>query len=215
MSRSPGNPETLTFDLWSWEIEFRKIFFSYVKTYNLNIWLRYSHSFPDSSLRSCSRSHPPLNMNIEGTIQSHAVTSLVALFYIICHQVFKPGVKLKVSWAKDEFWKIPKTVSIFEMWRSFKRKLKFKRVREIPVSHNNNIHIQIVDVSARVTLKFGRWPWKTIGHLFYATSSFGHHFKAIGGFKLELQSGNAQFGSKAAIFSPVWPWNLVDDLEKQ
>ena len=35
---------------------------------------------------------------------------------------------------------------------------------------------------------------KTIGHLFYATSSFVHHFVAIGEFKLELQSGNAQFG---------------------
>ena len=44
------------------------------------------------------------------------------------------------------------------------------------------------------------WPWKTIGHLFYATSSFVHHFVAIGEFKLELQSGNAQFGSKLTIF---------------
>ena len=32
---------------------------------------------------------------------------------------------------------------------------------------------------------------KTIGHLFYATLSFLHHFVAIGEFKLELQSGNA------------------------
>ena len=45
--------------------------------------------------------------------------------------------------------------------------------------------------SARVTLKFDGWPQKTIGHLFYATSSFVHHFVAIGEFKLELQSGNA------------------------
>ena len=41
------------------------------------------------------------------------------------------------------------------------------------------------------------WPWnlmddpqKTIGHLFYATLSFLHHFVAIGQYKLELQSGN-------------------------
>ena len=46
-----------------------------------------------------------------------------------------------------------------------------------------------------VTLKFDGWPWKTIGHLFCATSSSMHHFMAIGEFKLELQSGNAQFGS--------------------
>ena len=34
-------------------------------------------------------------------------------------------------------------------------------------------------------------------------------------FKLELQSGNAQFGSNSTIFRAVWPWNLTDDLEKQ
>ena len=56
---------------------------------------------------------------------------------------------------------------------------------------------------------------KTIGHLFYATSSFMHHFVAIGEFKLELQSGDTQFGSKSTIFRAVWPWNLMDDLEKQ
>ena len=117
-------------------------------------------------------------------------------------------------------------------------------------------------------LKLDKWPWKTVGHLFYATLSSVHHFKAIGDFKLKLQSGNAQFGSKWAIFVPchleiwrmtlknnrapllccfklcasfhslqwiqtgvtvwkssiwvkiddflaVWPWNLMDDLEKQ
>ena len=56
---------------------------------------------------------------------------------------------------------------------------------------------------------------KTIEHLFYATSSFVHHFVAIGDFKLELQSGNAQFGSNSMIFRAVWPCNLTYDLEKQ
>ena len=53
-----------------------------------------------------------------------------------------------------------------------------------------------------VTLKFDGLPWQTIGHLFYATWSFGNHFKAIGEFKLEWQSGNSQFHSKSAIFVP-------------
>ena len=53
-----------------------------------------------------------------------------------------------------------------------------------------------------MTLKFDGWPWKTIGHLFYATSSFVQHFIAIGEFKLELQSGNAQSGSNSAILAP-------------
>ena len=65
-----------------------------------------------------------------------------------------------------------------------------------------------------MTSKFYGWHWKTIGLLFYATSSFVHHFVAIGEFKLELQSGNAQFGSNSTIFWVVWPWNLTDDLEQ-
>ena len=68
---------------------------------------------------------------------------------------------------------------------------------------------------SRVTLKFDGWPWKTTGHLFCTISRFVHHFIAISELKLELQSGNTQFGSKSAIFFPMWPWNLTDDLEKQ
>ena len=55
---------------------------------------------------------------------------------------------------------------------------------------------------------------KTIEHLFYTTSSLVHHFKSIDEFKLELQSWNAQFGSKSAIFLPAWLWNLADDYKK-
>ena len=56
---------------------------------------------------------------------------------------------------------------------------------------NLNNWIKFVDFSARVTLKFDGWPQKTIGHLFYATLIFLHHFVAIGEFKLELQSWKA------------------------
>ena len=38
------------------------------------------------------------------------------------------------------------------------------------------IWVKIEVVFSRVTLKFDRWPWKTIGHLFCATSSFVHHW---------------------------------------
>ena len=76
------------------------------------------------------------------------------------------------------------------------------------------IWVKIINFFSRVTLQFDVWPWKTIGHLFYATSSFVHHFVAIGDFKLELQSGNAQFGSNLMIFRAAWPWNLTYDLQK-
>ena len=65
-----------------------------------------------------------------------------------------------------------------------------------------SIWVKIGDFLSSVTLKFDGWPWQTIGHLFYATSSFVNHFKAIGEFKLEWQSGNAQFRSKSAMFVP-------------
>ena len=78
-----------------------------------------------------------------------------------------------------------------------------------------SIWVKISNFLSRVTLKFDRWPCKTIGHLFYATSSFVYHFIPIGEFKFELQSGTAQFGSNSTIFRGVRPWNLMDDLGKQ
>ena len=82
------------------------------------------------------------------------------------------------------------------------------------VKISNFLIFKIVDFSACVTLKFDGWSPKIIGHLFYITSSFVHHLKSLDEFKLELLSGNAQFGSKLAIFCPMWPWNLMDDLEQ-
>ena len=78
-----------------------------------------------------------------------------------------------------------------------------------------SIGVKIGDILSHVTLKFDGWLWKTIGHLFSATSSFVRHFVAIGEYKLELQYGNAQSGSNSAIFRAVRPWNLTDDLAKQ
>ena len=84
-----------------------------------------------------------------------------------------------------------------------------------PIVRKCRIWVKIGDVLSPVTLKSDGWPWKTIGHLFFAVSSFVQHFIAIGAFKLELQSGNAQFGSNSTIFRAMWPWKLTDDLEKQ
>ena len=58
-----------------------------------------------------------------------------------------------------------------------------------------SIRVKIDNFFSRVTLKFDGWPWKTIGHLFFPAVSFVHHFIAIGEFKLELQSRNAQSGN--------------------
>ena len=78
------------------------------------------------------------------------------------------------------------------------------------------IRVKIGDFWSRVTLKFDGWTWKSIGHLFYATSSFVRHFTTIGEFKLELQSENAQFWSKSAIFVPcdLEIWRLISKNDR-
>ena len=85
-------------------------------------------------------------------------------------------------------------------------------------SNLTQIGFKIVNFSARMTFKSNGWPHKTIGHLFYAMSSFVHYFKAISGLKLGLQSGNAQFGWKSMFLSCVtlkfdrWPWQTIGYL---
>ena len=77
------------------------------------------------------------------------------------------------------------------------------------------IRVKITDFLSRVTLKFDRWPWKTIGQLNWHSSSFVHHFMVIGQFKLKLQSGNFKFGSKSSIFFPsdleIWRMTLKNN----
>ena len=84
-----------------------------------------------------------------------------------------------------------------------------------PIVWKRQIWVKIGDVLYRVTLKFDGWPCKTIGDFFYSTSSFMHHFGAIGVSKLELESGNAQFGSNSTILEPcdleIWRMTLKNN----
>ena len=67
--------------------------------------------------------------------------------------------------------------------------------------------------------KFDRWPREKIGNLFHAPKISVYHFIAIHEFKLELSSGNAQFGSQTIDFTvPVtlkfggWSWQIIGHL---
>ena len=73
------------------------------------------------------------------------------------------------------------------------------------------ILLKISDFLSSMTLKFDRWPWKTIEHLFCATSSYVHHFVALCEFKLELCSGKAPIGAKFALTCDLdlWPLTLT------
>ena len=137
-----------------------------------------------------------------------------SFFYVhICSQESFAGhqfVKLKLSIAHpngqgiDLMLVLCQTRQIWGIW-----KLRPSYSPETPNLGQNRWFL------SRVTLKFDGWPWKTIGHLSFAVSSFVQHFIAIGELKLELLSGNAQSGSNSTIFRAVWPWNLTYDLEKE
>ena len=135
-----------------------------------------------------------------------AATGLVILLKMDSNRRFFSPCDLEIWWMTSKNYRAP-------LLHYIKHCASSQAPRWIQTGvtvRKRSIQVKISDL---VTLKFDGWAWKTIGHLFYATLSFMHNFIAIGEFKLKLQSGNAQFGSKSVIYCPVWPWNLTDDLE--
>ena len=140
-----------------------------------------------------------------------AATGLIILLKLDSnHQVFSP-CDLEIWWMT-----LKNNRASLQRYTKLCASIQIHRWIETGVTAQKPpIWVNISDFLSCVTYKFDGWPWKTIGNLFYTTLRFSYHFKAIGELKLELQSGNAQFGSKSAICCPVWPWNFTDDLEKQ
>ena len=64
------------------------------------------------------------------------------------------------------------------------------------------IWVKLDNFFSCVTLQFDVWPWKTIGHLFYATSSFVHHFVAIGEFNLSYSPETLNLGKIRRFLEP-------------
>ena len=116
---------------------------------------------------------------------------------------------------------IPETCSKYVLSSAIEKQGKSEGLESCDrhIVRKRPIWVKISDILSRVTLKFDGWPWKTIGHLSFAVSSFVQYFIAIGEFKLELQSGNAQFGSNSTIFlcrvtlkSDRWHWTTIGHL---
>ena len=84
------------------------------------------------------------------------------------------------------------------------------------IVRKHSIQVKIDEFLSPMTLKSDKWPWKTIGHLFYTTFSFVHHLKTMGKFKLELPSGNAQFGSNRQFFvlRDIEIWQMTLKINK-
>ena len=122
-----------------------------------------------------------------------AADGLVILLKLDSNLRFFSPWELEIWWMTPKNNKAPllyyiKLCASFHIhrWIQIRVIVQKRSIRRIFLSH--------------VILKFDRWLWKTIRHLFCDTFSFMRHFKAIREFKLELQSGNTQFGSKSAIF---------------
>ena len=140
-----------------------------------------------------------------------AATGLLILLKLDLNRPFFSPCDLEIWWMTPKNNRAP-LLCYFKLFASFRSHWWIQTGVTV---RKRLIWVKINAFFTRVTLKFDGWPSKTIGHLFYATSSFVHHFVAIGEYKLELQSGNAQSGSNSTFSRAVWPWNLTDDLQKQ
>ena len=108
-----------------------------------------------------------------------AATGLVILLKLESNHLFSAHMTLICDgwpWKTigQHFYAMSSLVHNFKVIDEFKLELTVQKrpIWELFLSH--------------VTLRFDGWPWKTIGHLFYATSSFSLHFEAISEFKLEI-----------------------------
>ena len=128
-----------------------------------------------------------------------AATSLVILLKLDSNCRFFSPCDLEILWITPKNNRAP-LLCYFKLFASFRSHWWIQTGVTV---RKRLIWVKIDDCLA-VTLQVDRRPWKMIGHLFYATSSFVHHFIAIGEFKLELQAGNVQFGSNSTIFRAVW-----------
>ena len=77
------------------------------------------------------------------------------------------------------------------------------------------IWVKFDNFKSRATLKFDGWPCKTIGHLFYATSSFLHHFIAIGDSNLSYSPETPNLGQIWRFLEPcdveIWRMTLQNN----
>ena len=109
--------------------------------------------------------------------------------------------------ARVIFW-----LSAYELKREQDKSEGFESC-DRPIVRKRPIWVKIGDVLYRVTLKFDGWPGKTKGHLSFAVSSSVQHFIAIGEFKMELQSANANLGQIRRFLEPcdLEDWRMTSN----
>ena len=127
-----------------------------------------------------------------------AATGLVILLKLDLNCRFFSPCDLDIWWMTPKNKRAP-LLCYFKLFASFRSHWWIQTGVTV---RKRLIWVKIDAFFSRVTLKLDGWHSKTIGHLFYVTSSFVQHFVAIDEFKLELQSGNAQSGSNSTLLEP-------------
>ena len=128
--------------------------------------------------------------HIESTTNS---TFIIAATGLIMLHKFHPNHQFFSPCDLEIWWWPQKTIYHVKLCASFQ--IHWWIQTEVTV-WKRSIQVKIGDFLSLLPLKFGGWPWKTIGHLFYSTPSFVHHLKSISEFKLELQSRNTRLWLK-------------------
>ena len=146
--------------------------------------------------------------------------SIIKLYASFHHHVWiQTGVRKRLSWV------VTSVTLTFDLWP---RPFAWTLLLSLVITPENFMTIRWWEHSQkgvtggrtdrRTDWTIHRAAWsqlKTIGHLFYATSSFVPHFIPIGEFKLELQSGNAQSGSNSTILElcdlEIWQITLKNN----
>ena len=152
-------------------------------------WKTIGHLFNPTQVKLCAsfHSHPWIQTGV--TVQKRPIRTKIGDFFVPCYlEIWRMTLKNN---------RAPLLCCFKLCCASFH---SHHWIQTGVTARKSSIRIKIGNFLSRVTLKFDGWPWKTIEHLYQYASSFVHHFIAIGVYRLELQSGNAQFGSKLTIF---------------
>ena len=126
--------------------------------------------------------YPPFNfVEAEGITNLRdliAATGLVILLNLDSNRRFFSPCDLEIWWMTPKNNMAP-LLCYFKLCASFR---SHWRIQTGVTVWKCLIWFKIDDFFSHMTLQFDGWPWKTIGHIFHATSSFVHHFIAISEF---------------------------------
>ena len=93
-------------------------------------------------------------------------------------------------------------------WKNFPRYWPFVRGIHRSVTRNFDVFFDLRLNKGLSKLSWGWWSETPSSSLWRHRNDLSH----LGEFKQDLLSRNAQFGSKSAIFCPVWPWKKIGHL---